>query len=149
MNNMLINAIIAFGLLFVLIVPLYIASKASAKNKSSELRDRCAQLMSERKIAPHKQEIIGDKAFIFSKEGKVFILFKTATEEAVVVLDKASIGSLMVSEISNGGKLAEMKLIYDEAGSRREFQLYKQYRDNASDIVQLRKMSKEIKQFLN
>ena len=146
---MLINAIIAFGLLFVLIVPLYIASKSSAKNKSSELLDRCVQLLSERDIAPHKQEIIGNKAFVFSKEGKVLILFKTSTEEAVTVLNKACIGSLMTREISNGGKLAEMKLVYEEAGSKREFQLYKQHRDNALDIVHLRKMSQEIKQFLN
>lgn len=149
MNDILINSSIAFGLLFVLIVPLYIASKASAQNRSSELRSRCIQLLSEKRLIPLQQEIIGNKVFVFSEGEKVLILSRTTSVEEYLLLEKASIYSFITQEISTGGTLAEIRFCYEEAGIRKEFLLYKQHRESVMDIAKLREIGNQIKKFLS
>jgi len=146
---MLINASIAFGMLFILIVPLYIAGNTSAKNKIKALSDRSQQLAITKNFHIEDLVVVGNKAFAFSSEAKVLILFKSNSAEDYLLLDKAEIRFFDVQELGGLSNPSEIKFVYKELGERQEFLLYKEHRDSPKDIDRLRKISAQLKQLFN
>ncbi|WP_207535591.1 hypothetical protein [Desertivirga arenae] len=149
MNSILLNAAIAFGMLSVIIIPLYIASRSSQRNKINTLSKALTSLAEKESFVILREKFIGDKAFGFTENQQVIIVVEQGQEVISYILDNKFIESVLVTEKNEGGRLVEIKLIYQESGRRRDISLYRAHREASSDLNELRKISNEIKQFLN
>lgn len=148
MNAILLNAAIAFGMLSVLIIPLYIASKSSKKNQISVLTKICSDLARRENMIILREKYIGNKVFAFTETDQVLIVIQQGQQEQSYILDNKLVDSILITEKFERNQIAEIKLIYHVSERKKEILLYKEHRESASDVLELRKISNEIKQFL-
>ena len=151
MEQTLINISIAVGTILILIIPLYILSKNSAKQKEANLINRFNIYCTQNSLQVTDRDVIRNKVFghdpVKNKLALVFTM-GNAEEEYMIDLNKSSNAAASKISSKNGGD--EIWLSYlSNVGKKQEILFYRHFRDNENDLTPLLNKAESLSSLIN
>ncbi|HEX8376364.1 MAG TPA: hypothetical protein VF602_01015 [Pedobacter sp.] len=151
MEEILINVSISVVVILILVIPLYILSKKSSKEKVRNLWNKFDQFCMKNALQVTDKELIGNKVFGYDQVKNIMVLvfiMGDVEEEYLIDLDKSSKGTANKIESKNGG--FEVKLAYVSSTSQKhEILFYRHFRDDENDLIPLLKKAESISALIN